>query len=132
MNKETTPISSTILKNKLGVLANRLQAQAASDGTNSDYATLEQTVTEAISILSKFYKGLSQPGFTPTDIRFDTIPNPDNFNENMQAVLDDLTVIFAEFENMEGVVLGGADDTAVVSDGFGFRHGWAPGLRGCV
>ena len=107
LNKETTPISSTILRNKLGVLANRLQKQAASDGSNASFATMEETVTEALSILSKFYKGLSKPGFEPSDIRFDTIPDPDNFNGNILAVLDDLTVIFAEFENMEGVVLGG-------------------------
>lgn len=105
-NIQTTPITSTLLQNKLGRLVVRLQQQAGPQGNNTDFSTLEQTITEATKILSQFYQTLSEPNYQPVDQLFDTVPSADAFNNNMQAILDDLEVSFSEFENLEGVVLG--------------------------
>ena len=106
MNKELTVVPSKIMQNKLGVLALRLQQQADPNGANPNMATLEKTVAEAVKILSEFYRRISEPNYKPESIVADTIPDPDMFNENFQGVADDLEVVFAEFENLEGVTLG--------------------------
>lgn len=105
-NKHTTQTTSTLLRNKLGVLAGRLQSSALPDGTKLNFDTMEEVVAEAAAILSKFYKYLSTPSFNPVEIRADAIPYPDVFNNHFSQILDDLTVLYAEFENLEGVVIG--------------------------
>jgi hypothetical protein len=67
---------------------------------------LEAVVSEAVKILSQFYKDLAAPSFDPPEVFAGTEPDPDEFNNNFQMVIDDLTVCFKEFENLEGVVLG--------------------------
>jgi len=94
------------MRQKLARLAIRLQQQANPDGSNTDYNTLEKSVSEAIQILSKFYASLSSPGFVPVDVVAGTPPTADEFNQNIQGIQDDLLTIFNEFENMEGVVIG--------------------------
>jgi hypothetical protein len=104
-NRETTPTQSALLKNKLASLVLKLQKSSSPRGT-LDFPTLEQTVAEAVRLLKLFYQDLSDPGFRPTNVIVDTEPDPDVLNENMDMVMDDLTVLFAEFENLEAVVLG--------------------------
>jgi len=106
MNKETTIVPSTILQNKLAVLTSQLQSLSSPHGS-PDFKTLESATNEAIKILSVFYKRISEPGFNPVEYHVDTEPSPDDYNENFKGVYNDLLVLFAEFENLEGVVLGG-------------------------
>lgn len=105
-NSQITEVPSTILRNKLGRVAIRLQQQANPLGQNPKFATLESVVNEATKILSKFYKDLSAPGFSPPKIIQDTVPDADVFNDIIQGILDDFNVSFNEFENLEGVILG--------------------------
>ena len=106
MNSQTTPITSTILRNKLGRLAIKLQQQANSKGTNINFATLEQVVCESVKVLSKFYKQLANPLYVPEEVFLDTLPDPIQYNNNFNSILEDLQTIFMEFENLEGVILG--------------------------
>lgn len=106
MNNQLIPVPSTLLRNKLAIVAQRLQQQALPDGAKVEYATLEQAVSAAIGIVSNFYKYLSQPSFQPEAVKANDLPDPTKFNRDFQSITDDLSVIFAEFENMEGVVLG--------------------------
>ena len=109
MNKQTTPEVSTLLRNKLGALAIRLQQNANSLGAGQasiEYNTLEKVVLESFKVLSTFYKNLEAPGFNPTKIVRDTVPDVETFNNNFLGIQDDLITIFSEFENLEGVILG--------------------------
>jgi hypothetical protein len=106
MNTQTSVVPSTLLRNKLGRLALRLQQQAKPGGDNPNFDTLESVVAESIKILSQFYRNLAQPLYTPTLAIADTVPDADEFNNNFQVIKDDLDTIFMEFENMEGVVVG--------------------------
>jgi len=106
MNNQITPVTSTLLRNKLGTLAVRLQQSADPKGRNQDFNTLEKVVAEAAKILSQFYHDLSLPSYNPIEVVPDEIPTPETFNQNLEGISDDLTVVFREFENLEGVVLG--------------------------
>jgi len=106
MNKERTEVKSRMLRNKLGTLATRLQQAADPKGANPDYQTLEKIIAQSVKILSDFYKRLSEPIHKPNEIKADTLPDPDDYNDNFQAIADDLEVVFAEFENLESLVLG--------------------------
>lgn len=109
MNNQTTPVVSTLLKNKLGRQAIRLQQHANPLGAGSarlQYNTLEKVVIESVKILSNFYKNLSEPGYTPVEVVPDTVPDEETFNNNFVSIQDDLVTVFNEFENLEGVILG--------------------------
>jgi len=106
VNSQTTPVDSTLLRNKLGRLAIRLQSQANPKGTSTSFNTLEKTVSESIKILSQFYRQLSDPTYKPIDTVIDTVPDAELFNNNFVAIQDDLEIVFHEFENLEGVILG--------------------------
>jgi hypothetical protein len=106
MNKYTLPATSTLLQNKLGKIAVQLQSSASPTGTNTSLVTLEQVVGQGMQMLSKFYRELSEPGFTPCPATVDLAPNRDEYNENFSEISDDLEVVFQEFENLEDVVLG--------------------------
>ena len=106
MNKHTLPAYSTLLRNKLGKVAISLQSKASPTGTNTDLATLEQTISEGMKMLGKFYKELSEPGFVPVDAVLDQAPYLKDWNDNFDSVGGDLEVVFQEFENLEAIVLG--------------------------
>lgn len=108
LNNQTSPNTSTLLKNKLGRLAIRLQQSAdpIGGGNSMDFSNLENVVAESIKILSQFYKHLSEPGYEPVDAIRDTAPDATFFNNNFIAIQDDIVTVFNEFENLEGVVLG--------------------------
>ena len=105
MNNQITPIPSTLLKQKLAQLAARLQQQVGPDGKNPAFATLEQSVTEAFQMLSKFYKSLSEPSYNPILVHVDTPPLALDFNNNFLSLGDDIISIFAEFQNVQTFVL---------------------------
>lgn len=106
MNKNTTPSYSTLLRNKLGKLATDLQSRANPSGSNTDLITLEGVISESIKILSKFYKELNEPSFVPKNVIVDTPPLLEEYNENFAGINSDLDIVYSEFENLEGVVLG--------------------------
>lgn len=105
MNNQTVPITSTLLLNKLATLTQRLQTNSSPAGTGP-YQTLEQNITESIKVLNQFYQSLSEPYYKPQKIIFDTLPLSETYNNNFLVIGDDLSIIFSEFENLEGVVLG--------------------------
>jgi len=106
MNNQTRSFTSKILRTKLGLATQRLQSQSSATGTGTDFVTQEQVMSEAIKILSEFYRYLSEPGFQPLNPLVDTEPSPSDFNRNFQAIGDDLETVFSELENIEGVILG--------------------------
>lgn len=110
MNNQTTKVSSTLLKNKLGRTAIRLQRNANPLGNGSDgvkdFDTLESVVSESVKILNDFYKRLSEPEFKATKLKADAVPSYIDYNNDFTAISDDLTTIFNEFENLEEVVVG--------------------------
>ncbi len=104
-NKYLRPVSSTLLANKLSVLATKLQAAAKPTGS-LDYPTLESTTTEARQILTNLFRDLNAPLFTLQPVLRDTEPEAAQWNYDFENIGYDLEVLFAEFENLEGVVLG--------------------------
>ena len=100
-NKFTRTVDSTVIKNKLDALSRILQESNA----NPDLATFESILAEAVRALSLFYKDISSPTFDPKTILPGDQPNPEDYNENLQEILDDLTIIFKELENVESLVL---------------------------
>jgi len=103
VNQYTTPIQSTLLTNQLAQTTGSLQSQI--NPTGAGIATLEDAISIATQQLSKFYRRLGKPLFEPINAVVDTIPDPTEYNNNLQMVLDDLAVLFSELENMENVVL---------------------------
>jgi len=102
LNNQTTPVTSTLLRNKLGRLVVRLQQQANPQGTKEGYETLERVVGESMKLLGSFYKQLSEPGYKPVNIVPDILPDAESFNNNFLAIQDDLITVFDEFENWHG------------------------------
>ena len=105
MNSLTTPNPSTLLQEKLARLVIRLQQMSGPQGT-ANFQTYEELITQAYEILSQYYQNLSQPLFNPILAVLDTPPLQADYNSNFQAIGDDLTTIFAEYQNLQGVVLG--------------------------
>jgi hypothetical protein len=101
MNKFTRAIESTLLKNKIDLLAKKLRASQA----DKNASTLEQQIAEATNLLSSFYRGLGQPIFNPSEIQPGSLPNLDEYNRGVEGLSDDLSIIFNELENIEGLVL---------------------------
>lgn len=100
-NKNTTNIESTLLNNKIVELSTKLNTINQS-GVG---ITQEELIDEAVSFLSTYFRELSKPIFSPTDVSVDQKPNVDIYNENFSNILSDLKIIFSEFENIESVIL---------------------------
>lgn len=92
----------TLLKNKLNALASTLEKQVAA----SDVVTREAYLREAARMISTLYKQLNKPLFKPERILPEISPDKNQFNNIFQTISDDLTVLFQEYENLEGLVLG--------------------------
>lgn len=101
MNKFTRPIDSTLLKNKIEKLSATLKRSLA----DQDVSTLEQMLAEATQVVSSFYRDLGQPKFVPSTVLPGEVPSVANYNRNLQNILDDLEIVFAELENVESLVL---------------------------
>lgn len=103
-NKHLLQDNSLILKNKLEKIAAKLQGHQGSDGL----VTKEHYIFEAIKVLSEFYKSLNEPRIEPEEIgqvRVDDLPDASLYNQIWQEILDDLTIIFSELENIETLTL---------------------------
>ncbi len=100
-NKFTRTIDSTVIKNKLDALSKILQESNAS----KDLVTFEQVLAEAVRALSLFFKDIASPTFDPRLILAGDAPDPEDYNSNLQEILDDLTIMFKELENVEALVL---------------------------
>lgn len=105
MNRQTTEDQSTLIRSKLARSVLKLQEQFSVSGKNKDLPTLESLLAEASKIMTDFYKKLPSPIFEAEPVAQDTPPTLEKFNKDFQDIFDDLTVVFDEFENMEGVVL---------------------------
>ena len=106
MNKYTTDISGSLLRNQLGKAVIKLQSQASPTASNTDLVTMEQVLNEASRLMSRFYKSLGSPTFQPEQVYIDTVPELDDYNTAFGDIETDLDVVFSEFENLESVVLG--------------------------
>lgn len=100
-NKYTRTIDSQLLANKIDALSRVLQ-QSLSDPSVS---TREELVAEAANILSSFYRELGGPIFNPHLIQPGDPPDTEQFNKELQSILDDLNILFTELENIESLVL---------------------------
>lgn len=94
-----------MLRNKLATLAGRLQQQADVRGRNPEFPSYESVITEAFGLLSQFYKQLSEPLYQPKKLRADAVPYASLFVDNFTGIKDDLEIVFAEFENLESLIL---------------------------
>lgn len=98
-NKYLIEDKSTLLKNKL----TRLSSELASG--NSQFETQEQVISEVIRIIESFYKEIDHPIFTPTSIQEGDLPDADLYNKIWNQILDDLSIVFSELENLESLTL---------------------------
>lgn len=96
-NKYLLSDKSKLLHNRLEKLSNRLI-----DARNlDDMATNEQIISESIRALNSLYKDLTAPTFNPQEIIVADLPDPNLYNHFFQLILDDLSIIFSELENIE-------------------------------
>ena len=103
-NKHLLQDRSKILKNKLSKLTNSLQGGLG----NTTLQTKEQYLFEAIKALGQFYKSLNEPQIELEEInqvRVDDLPDADLFNLIWNEILDDLTIVFSELENVESIAV---------------------------
>lgn len=100
-NKYLIVDKSALLKNKLQSLASTLDSNSAT----GDYQTQEEVIQAALEVLSSFYKSLNEPGFNPEQVHPDDYPDKNIYNETWDELLDDLTVIFSELENLGNVTV---------------------------
>lgn len=100
-NKYLTEEDNKALKERLSKLASKLVA-ASSPG---ELQTREQIISETMRILSSFYKDLSEPSFDYLSFYVHQIPLFNDYNQIFNLIEDDLSVSFAELENLELVSL---------------------------
>lgn len=100
-NKYLQSDQSTLLKNKLANLSKKLQLSIRSGVLQ----TKEQYLLEAARIVTQFYKDLTEPTLEEVDVRPDDLPDPDLYNNLWQTLIDDLSIIFTEMENIESLTL---------------------------
>lgn len=101
MNRNLIIVKTSIFKNKLSSILDRLQQ----DRDKIPQQTKEAIVAEAVKLLSLFYKTLDGPGFNPTRVVPGTSPEVEDYNNNLQSLSDDLDILFSELENLEAVVI---------------------------
>jgi hypothetical protein len=101
-NKYLIPERSTLLQNKLRKLSESLELAASAN----TFQTEEGFLTEASKILREFYKDMSMPLLASAEqVHPNGLPIVDTVNENGVKLLNDLTILFAELENIEALTL---------------------------
>jgi len=100
-NKYILADKNKMLKDKLDRLARKLEGSLET----SEFATREEFLFEATKLLGEFYKDLTEPQMEVKDVRVDGLPDPSVYNELWQQLLDDLTIIFSELENIESLTV---------------------------
>lgn len=108
VNKHLVEEKSTLLKNKL----EKISASLAT-GT---FQTEEEVTSEVVRILNDFYRDLQEPIFVPLPISQNDLPDPDLYNKIWNTILDDLSVVFKELENLEGVTIGNFNFVSTEAD----------------
>ena len=95
-NKYTIQDRSDLLQNKLQSLAKALDSNSAT----REFQTEEEVVQEALKILGSFYESLNEPGFDPEQVSAGDLPDKDIYNDIWNSLIDDLSVVFTELENL--------------------------------
>lgn len=102
VNKYLRPRYSTLKLNKLDKLSKRLQTSLGA----GDFFTQEQYLAEAVKVLTTFYKTLSVPIFDESvHPQVNSLPQAALYNQMFEDVKDNLDLIFAEFENIEDLIV---------------------------
>lgn len=101
MNRNLVPIKTSIFRNKLSKILERLHKER----DKLPAQTREAIIGEAVRLLSLFYRTIGEPGFNPKKAIAGTRPDADDYNENLNVLKDDLDILFTELENLEAVVL---------------------------
>ena len=101
-NKNLISDRSTLLMNKLDKVSLNLQKSASAN----HFQTKEEYLFEAIKVVKSYYLQLLEPQLEKSPHTFrDNIPDAETFNRVWQQLLDDLTIIFTELENIESLTL---------------------------
>ena len=98
-NKYNISDQSVLLKKKLEALAKKIQGGES----NTSFQTKEEYLLESIKMLHSFYKEMKAPLLESGIAKADTIPNLEDYNQLWSNLLDDLTIVFAELENIESL-----------------------------
>ncbi len=97
-NKYLVEEKSTLLQNKLEKLAINLT-------TGTSFETQEEIISEVVRVLGDFYRDLNEPIFVPELVMEGDTPDPVLYNRVWNRILDDLSIIFTELENLEALTL---------------------------
>jgi hypothetical protein len=100
-NRNLIPVKTSIFRNKLSKILERLQK----DKDKIPQQTREAIVTEAVRLLSTFYKTVNSPQFKPVPAISGTKPELEEYNTAFEEIKDDVEILFAELENLEAVVV---------------------------
>ena len=101
MNTYSTPTYSKLLTLKLSKLLSDYQA-----GTKASGVTLERQIAAAHGSLSRFYREMSEPISKPRGAVAGAAPDRADWEANLKNAIDDLEMLFMEFEHVEDIVLG--------------------------
>lgn len=100
-NKYLIADRSKLLKSKLDLLSSKLQKSLKS----GELQTKEAFLFEAIKVLNEFYRSMNDPKLQVGLVRADDYPDPSIYNQLWSDLLDDLTIIFQEMENIESLTI---------------------------
>lgn len=97
-NKYLLPDKGSLLQTKLRNLATNLEL--ASSATH--FQTQEEYLFETAKVLKEFYKDMGAPQLASSqEVHADDLPSFTQYNDTFLRLLNDLTTIFAELENVE-------------------------------
>jgi hypothetical protein len=99
------PFNKYLIEEKSTLLQNKLEKLATNLSSGGSFQTEEEIITEVIRVLDGFYKDLNEPMFQPEIVMEGDIPDPDLYNRIWNTILDDLSIVFSELENLEGLTL---------------------------
>lgn len=100
-NKYLQADRSVLLKTKLNNLSRQLQTSLKS----GNFATREQFLFESIKMVERFYRDMTEPLLQDIQIYADSSPDPKIWNDLWQTLIDDLTIVFSELENIETLTI---------------------------
>lgn len=100
-NRNLIPIKTSIFRNKLAKILERLQKEK----DTVPQQTKEAIIAEAVKLLSVFYRTIDRAQFRPIPAVAGTKPELEDYNETFETVKDDIDILFAELENLEAVVV---------------------------
>jgi hypothetical protein len=112
LNKYTTALKSKLLSNRLERVAGVLNKGLS----NGSFQTQEEIIQEVVRTLGTFYKDLTGPILSSSPVAAQDIPEPNTYSSLFNEVLDDLTVLFAEFENIEQLSIANFNYSATESN----------------